>query len=106
MVKDYTQDNYSKSPLKHFLKPVLAMAGDHVCYQDGRVFLNGDLIAQVQKYDSAGKPLPVWKECRDLKKNEYFVFSDRVSNSLDSRYYGPILKENIVGVFKPIFGEG
>lgn len=105
-VKDYTAANYAAAPLEHFLKPVLAAKGDHVCYRQGQFFLNGAFLSDVQKYDSAGKPLPVWKGCRVLGADEYFVFSDRVRNSFDSRYYGPVPEKDIVGVFAPLFEKG
>ncbi|MFP4387204.1 MAG: S26 family signal peptidase, partial [Alphaproteobacteria bacterium] len=66
VVRDYTRINYSKSPLKHFLKPVLAMQGDNICYRDGSFFLNGKVFAQVRERDSVGKVLPIWEECRNL----------------------------------------
>ena len=102
-VKEYTSRYYgSQEPMKYFLKPVLAVRGDKVCYREGRFLLNGEGFAGAESIDSNGNPLPVWKECRVLEEDEVFVYSDRVKNSLDSRYYGPVKKERTVGAFVKI----
>ena len=105
-VREYTSRYYgSQKPMKYFLKPVLAAGGDKVCYRDGRFLLNGEEFAGVESIDSNGNPLPVWKECRVLEEDEIFVYSDRVRNSFDSRYYGPVKKSRIVGAFVKILGQ-
>jgi len=48
--------------------------------------------------DSAGRPLPVWRQSRVLGADEFFVFSGRIPNSFDSRCYGPIRREHIESV--------
>ncbi len=103
IVLDYTARYFNAKPVPHFLKPVVAGEGDHVCFQDGSFYVNGKLLNAVQDRDSSGNALPVWKECRDLKDGEYFVYSARVKNSFDSRYYGPVGKNDVVGVFKSVF---
>ena len=46
--------------------------------------------------------LPRWNGCRRLHNGEVFVFSDRIPNSFDSRYFGPVNRAEIVGVFRPV----
>jgi putative transposase len=48
--------------------------------------------AKVSTLDGFGNPLPLWIENRVLKADEFFVFSDRVFNSFDSRCYGPVIR--------------
>ncbi len=103
IVRDYTLDHYSSEPLQYFLKPVLAEQGDHVCYRSGEFLLNGEVFADVESQDRSGNPLPVWNECRNLREDEVFVYSGRVKNSFDSRYYGPVAKEQIIGAFVPLW---
>jgi type IV secretory pathway protease TraF len=40
-----------------------------------------------------------------MASDEYFVFSDRVANSFDSRYFGPISKAAIIGVYRPLITD-
>lgn len=86
------------------IKKVVADAGDHVCTTaDNRLAINGKVIAPIADRDSHGRPLPRWTGCRTLGAGEYFVFSDRIANSYDSRYYGPVKTEQIIGTFRPIY---
>ena len=72
------------------LKVVAAAGGDQVCTAGGVLAINGVRRAPVQTLDSQGFVLPHWTACRRLAPDELFVFSDRVPNSFDSRYYGPV----------------
>jgi len=83
-----------------FIKPVAAGPGDLVC-NDPRMGLkiNNVWIAQVAKTDSNGHPLPIWQSCRRLLNEEFFVFSDAVSNGFDSRYFGVVRANMIVGTY-------
>ncbi len=40
-----------------------------------------------------------------MAADEYFVFSNRVPNSFDSRYFGPISRAAILGVYRPLVTE-
>jgi type IV secretory pathway protease TraF len=52
--------------------------------------------------DSAGRPLPLWRENRVLGPDEFFVYSNRIPNSFDSRCYGPIVRQQIESIRKPM----
>ena len=84
------------------LKAVAAGEGDRVCTAGRVLTINGRWRAPVLKLDSRGAKLPAWKGCRALAQGEFFVFSNRVTNSFDSRYYGPVDRGAIVGVFRPL----
>jgi conjugative transfer signal peptidase TraF len=90
--------------LRHvpILKQVAAVAGDVVCARAGALAINGRWRAPVLDHDRRGQLLPQWNGCRTLLSGEFFVFSDRVQNSFDSRYYGPVTRGEIVGVFQPL----
>ena len=84
------------------LKQIAAGEGDVVCTQAGALSINGRWRAPVLVHDPRGRLLPQWRGCRALLKGEFFVFSNRIPNSFDSRYYGPVTILEIVGVFEPV----
>jgi conjugative transfer signal peptidase TraF len=91
------------------LKAVAAGPGDEVCTTSGVLVINGQRLAPIIDHDRAGRMLPHWLGCRRLAPNELFVFSSRVPNSFDSRYYGPVRMTDVLGVYVLIAtmsGEG
>jgi type IV secretory pathway protease TraF len=84
------------------LKQIAAGEGDVVCMRSGALSINGRWRAPVLARDPRGALLPQWRGCRALTEGEFFVFSDRIPNSFDSRYYGPVKTADIVGVFEPV----
>jgi len=85
------------------LKPIAASSGDHVDTTGDWLCINGRRIAPIFTTDSKGHSLQVWRANRRLEEDEFFVFSPRVPNSFDSRYYGPIRRGDIIAVRKPLW---
>jgi conjugative transfer signal peptidase TraF len=83
------------------LKAVAAVAGDRVCTFGGVLTINGVRRAPVEQRDGQGVVLPHWIGCRRLAQGEAFAFSDRVPNSFDSRYFGPV-KAARAQVYRPL----
>lgn len=87
----------------YILKPIVAGPGDRVDTTGSSLVINGRAIAPMPPdFDSAGRPLPVWRENRVLGPDEFFVFSARIPNSFDSRCYGPITRGEIASVRRPL----
>ncbi len=82
------------------LKAVAAVAGDQVCTRGGELVVNGVARAPIAAVDRRGRALPHWIGCRRLGAGELFVFSARVPNSFDSRYYGPVRLGDVLGVYE------
>jgi conjugative transfer signal peptidase TraF len=83
----------------YILKPVAAGPGDRVDTTQGDLRINDRFIAPMPPMrDGFGNVLPRWTENRVLGHDEYFVFSDRVPNSFDSRCYGPVKRDEIESV--------
>ncbi|HTW63950.1 MAG TPA: S26 family signal peptidase [Bryobacteraceae bacterium] len=80
----------------YILKPIIAGPGDHVDTTGEWLIVNGRRMAPMPPpTDSSGRPLPVWRDRRVLRNDEFFVFSNRIPNSFDSRCYGPITRRQI-----------
>jgi signal peptidase I len=91
---------YPRDPQKSFIKRVIGVAGDHVRIDEGRVFLNGKLVAEdyvPQAYgDERSYPEVI------VPADSYFVLGDHRSLSNDSRDFGPVDASYIYG--KAVFG--
>lgn len=84
------------------LKSVRGGAGDRVCAEKDRVIINGRVWPAAARIDRRGRALPQWRGCRRLDADEVFVLSTRIPNSFDSRYYGPVHRSQILGVYTPL----
>lgn len=88
------------------IKRIAAGQGDRVCTTGPEgLAINGKPIAPIVNADRFGRPLPHWRGCRVLSAGEYFVFSDRIPNSYDSRYYGPVKTSDIIGSYRPVWTD-
>ncbi len=82
------------------LKPVAASNGT-ACRFGTYVFLDGYIVVKALKRDKAGRVLPVWNGCKLLRDDEVFVLSKH-RDSFDSRYFGPVNTDLIIGTAKPL----
>ena len=77
------------------VKRVIAVEGDRVLIDNGKVIVNGQaLTEEYVKYQSDLDYVNV-----TVSHNEYYVLGDNRLNSLDSRYFGTIAKEDVLGKF-------
>lgn len=88
-----------------FLKPVVALPGDHVRLNSDSFTFNHaeEPSGYVMKLDSKGRPMPTTYYRGHLSANTYFVAITDKRDSLDSRYFGPIHKSEIIGVATPLW---
>lgn len=84
------------------LKRVGAVAPQHVCIVNGSVRIDGVPVATVLRADRWGRPLPSWRQCRQLAQGELFLLSATNPASFDSRYFGPVNASAVLGVARPI----
>jgi conjugative transfer signal peptidase TraF len=84
------------------LKPVVAIAGDHVCTGAGELTINGHGRGAILTQDSTGRPLPHYEGCGELLPGELFVASS-LAMSFDSRTFGPVPLGAVRGTVMPLW---
>ena len=115
---------YPVHPQQHFVKRVVGVPGDHLHLFRGKVFVNGKLlddsafaIHKTLQFDSYRDNFPSgnyispevnsswWIEMHSVVHDgeivvppgHFFVLGDNRDESLDSRYWGFVPRENIIG---------
>jgi len=85
------------------VKRIVAKPGDSVYLKDGQVFVNGRLLRET--YLQRGtKTFPDAYHAAVLcvcGENQYFVLGDNRNDSVDSRIYGAVPRQNILGLVSP-----
>ncbi len=97
-VKSLALDRHYVGQNIPLLKQVFASSGDHVCVKNGVVYVNHETVSEVKSHDPSGREMPVWHGCEILKGGTYFLLNTHSPYSFDSRYFGPIEQEQIIGV--------
>jgi signal peptidase I len=86
---------YPRNPAKSYIKRVIGVAGDRVAIREGRVYLNGEPLAE--------RYVPnVFADFRSYPEvvvppHAYYLLGDHRSMSNDSREFGPVDEEYIYG---------
>ncbi len=77
---------------KDYIKRVIGLPGDTIELSNGTVYIDGQPLAEPYVASAS-----VTYTARQLGDEEYFVMGDNRGNSSDSRAFGPIRSDNIVG---------
>ncbi len=85
------------------LKRIGAVSPQHVCIRHGRVQVDGVTVATTRSVDGIGRPLFAWPHCRRLDEGELFLLSATHPASFDSRYFGPIRVDAVLGYAQPLW---
>jgi len=114
---------YPVNPQQHFVKRVIGLPGDHVYLKDKQVYVNGErlqepyVVHRTAEFDNYRDNFPQldlpnanqdarwWFQIRKMVQNGelvvpkdgYFVLGDNRDESLDSRYWGFVPRQNIIG---------
>jgi signal peptidase I len=114
---------YPINPTQHFVKRVIGLPGDHVRLKQKQVFVNGQPLREPycvyrdKGFESYRDNFPNlefpninvdgrwWVKLRGLvhngeivvPPNSFFVLGDNRDQSLDSRYWGFVPRENVIG---------
>lgn len=94
------------SGVTEIVKRIAAIPGDRIDLARDGVRVNGEPIAgsRLLDRDSQGQPLAHAREVEIvLASGRYWVMGTNVRRSWDSRYFGPITREQIVGGARPLW---
>src|ERR1700756_2900360 len=86
---------YPRDPEKSYIKRVIALPGDDLRIDAGRVYVNGSLLTEPyvpRRYRDTRS-----QEDIVIPGGEYFVMGDHRSISSDSRDFGPVPRDLIYG---------
>ncbi len=118
---------WPKDRSKDFVKRLVGLPGDTLAMRDGMLIRNGLALAEPYVTHSDPAADPVWDDFRwqgdflvrtagaavayhpsrnnwgpiVVPREQYFVLGDNRDNSLDSRYWGFVPRQNIIG--RPMF---
>ncbi len=79
-----------------FVKRIVAGPGDTVSIENGKVVVNGVVTNYVDAYTNSGSQRNITFPYT-LAADDYFVLGDNRGNSSDSRSWGPVHKNEIIG---------
>lgn len=95
VVGDIVMLRYPLDPVKAFVMRVIAVGGDEVRVVDGTVYRNGE-AADEPFVDADSQGWGNWGP-EVMPIGSFFVMGDRRNNSSDSRHWGPVSREHMVG---------
>ncbi len=96
VLRDPQDDGYA-------IKRIVATPGDSVYVRDGKIFVNGKPLAEpylkpgTQTFAAPRYSSEFWV----CGENRYFVLGDNRNNSADSRIYGAVPREKLLGTVSP-----
>jgi signal peptidase I len=84
---------------KPYIKRVIGVPGDVIEVRDQGVYVNGTRVEEDYIGGRESVCPPGWQHCGPITVEEgtVYVMGDNRTNSEDSRYFGPVPDENIIG---------
>ena len=77
------------------IKRVVGVPGDKISVRRGKLFVNGE--PQKEPYVNKKFPDRSFFAPKTVPKDHVFVMGDNRTNSLDSRFFGPVPEGNLIG---------
>ena len=98
----------ARGPIDEFIKRVIATPGETITFADGAVYIDGrrleepyvggaDTASRAMLIDAEGCINPPASDTCTLAEGFYFMMGDNRRNSTDSRDFGPVHEDSIIG---------
>ena len=84
--------HHPRDPARDLIKRIIGLPGEEVEIRNSRVYVNGVLLEEPYVTNWGGRP-----SRHELGTDEYFVLGDNRPNSDDSRSWGGLARDMIVG---------
>lgn len=80
---------------KYFIKRIIGLPGEIIEIRNEKVYINGDELDESAYFKDG---IQTWgKKTVELQEGEYYVLGDNRDASLDSRVFGPVTQDDMIG---------
>ncbi len=76
---------------EYLIKRVIGLPGDMIQYKENKLYINGEYVKEDFKHKETSD------FAAEVGDDQYFVMGDNRTNSTDSRVFGPVMRDEIVG---------
>jgi signal peptidase I len=88
---------HTKESSQTYVKRVVGLPGDRLAIRDGHVYRNGKLEPSSYTSPCGGAGECNFRATITVPKGDYYMMGDNRPDSLDSRYWGPVPKQWLIG---------